>query len=202
MIAEKSIRRFLKELASNHPVPGGGSVSSVVAAQAAGLVSMACEISLKREGPGKKRKRLKKLGEAARRLVSMGLKLAERDGKVFSRLIHCFKRRYASPSARGKAIQRAIGICTTACLDLAFLARDGMRLTRETVRWVRPDMRSEIYTALYLWEAAFHGAKVNTEANLRWVKDKGFRARSRNLVRRVSVLVRRDRRAILKALGR
>ena len=62
MLANRSIRAFLKELSSGRPVPGGGSASCIAGSMAAALISMACEISLRHEGSRVKKRRLKKLG--------------------------------------------------------------------------------------------------------------------------------------------
>ena len=200
MILEKSVRSYLSELASNRPVPGGGSASCIVAAQAASLVSMACEISRKRGSSRRRKARLKKLEALARTLAALGAGLAEWDVEVFKRLIAIFKKRYASTGRRRQAIQKALRYCTASCLDLAILTRDGMKVTCEAARCVRPDMQSEIHTALYFWEAAFYGAWVNTEANLAWVKEPRVQKLARRWIQKISLEIRRDRRRILKVL--
>lgn len=201
MIVEKSVRRFIRDLASSRPVPGGGNVSAVVAAQAAGLVAMACLISLKRAA-GLRRKRLRSLAAEAQVAAELGLGIAEWDAAVFSRLMTCVKKRYASPAARLTAVQRSLLFCTAACVDLSILAGAGMRLTSEAARHVKGEMRSELRTALGLWDAAFEGSRINAEANLAWIRQVRVKQRARALIRQVAAQVRRDRARTLKALGK
>jgi len=202
MIIKKTVERFMDELASSRPIPGGGNVSCVVAAQAAGLVSMACEISLKSRTSGKNKKRLTDLAKSAKTLVYFGLSLAELDAEVFQRLIVVFRKRFKTPRDRRVAIQDALRYCTAACLDLLLLARDGMLIASQAAKLVKPDIRSEIHTSVYLWDAAFQGGKINTEANLVWVKERHVKTRARELVSRVTVPYKRYRVTALRALKR
>ena len=48
-IKDKSIPVFLDQLASKSPTPGGGSVSALMGAQAAALVSMVCNLTIGKE---------------------------------------------------------------------------------------------------------------------------------------------------------
>ena len=73
MLQEVTLKGFLEELAARKPVPGGGSVSALSGALAAGLVSMAAEFS-----------RDKKVAEKARRLGKVLLKLVDKDAEAFA----------------------------------------------------------------------------------------------------------------------
>ena len=45
-IKDKSIQIFLDELASKSATPGGGSVSALMGAQSAALISMVCHLTI------------------------------------------------------------------------------------------------------------------------------------------------------------
>ena len=45
---EQTIGRWLDDLASGAPAPGGGAVAAMHAAMGAGLVSMVCELTIGR----------------------------------------------------------------------------------------------------------------------------------------------------------
>ncbi|MBI2870749.1 MAG: cyclodeaminase/cyclohydrolase family protein [Candidatus Omnitrophica bacterium] len=200
MIVEKSVQRFIKELASPSPVPGGGNVSCVVAAQAAGLVSMACLISARREEALRKRTALKELAASADVLIDLGLSLAELDAEVFTRLIQIFKTRFRSSAERRRSLREALSFCAAACLDLLLLAREGALLSARASRLAGHEMLSEIHTAVFLWDAAFEGARINTRANLAWLKEREVERRVRGFVEKVSVSYRKQRAMTLKAL--
>src|SRR2546425_12846338 len=49
IVAEETIARFLDELASGAPVPGGGAAAALEAALGAALVSMVCNLTIGKE---------------------------------------------------------------------------------------------------------------------------------------------------------
>lgn len=72
MLQELTLKGFLDELAARRPVPGGGSVSALAGALAAGLVSMAAEFS-----------RDASTAESARGLGAVLMNLVDRDAEAF-----------------------------------------------------------------------------------------------------------------------
>jgi len=65
VIAEQSLRRFLDELASSAPTPGGGSAAAVMGAMGAALVSMVCNLTIgKKNYDGVEADMCQALGEA------------------------------------------------------------------------------------------------------------------------------------------
>ena len=73
MLHELTLKGFLDELAARRPVPGGGSVSALAGALAAGLVSMAAEFS-----------RDASTAENARRFGVVLMNLVDRDAEAFA----------------------------------------------------------------------------------------------------------------------
>ena len=46
MITQSSVEKFLDDLSSGHPTPGGGSAAAIMGAMGAALVSMVCNVTL------------------------------------------------------------------------------------------------------------------------------------------------------------
>src|SRR5579872_6733601 len=72
---DQSIERFLDELASGHPTPGGGSAAAIMGAMGAALVSMVCNVTIGKKGyegvEGEMRAVLHEAEKVRRRLMSM-----------------------------------------------------------------------------------------------------------------------------------
>ena len=73
MLQESTIEEFLEELAAKQPTPGGGSVAALSGALAAGLVSMAADLSQNKD-----------FSEQARTLMNTLTHLIDRDAKAFA----------------------------------------------------------------------------------------------------------------------
>lgn len=73
MLQDLTLKGFLEELSARRPVPGGGSVSALSGALAAGLVSMAAEFS-----------RDSRTAESARRFGTVLMNLVDRDAEAFA----------------------------------------------------------------------------------------------------------------------
>ena len=50
MITQSSVEKFLDDLASGHPTPGGGSAAAIMGAMGAALVSMVCNVTIGKKG--------------------------------------------------------------------------------------------------------------------------------------------------------
>ena len=50
MITQASVAKFLDDLASGAPTPGGGSAAAIMGAMGAALISMVCNVSIGKKG--------------------------------------------------------------------------------------------------------------------------------------------------------
>jgi len=50
MITQISVEKFLDDLASGAPTPGGGSAAAIIGAMGAALVSMVCNVTIGKKG--------------------------------------------------------------------------------------------------------------------------------------------------------
>jgi len=122
MIAEQSLGRFLDELASPAPTPGGGSAAAIMGAMSAALVSMVCNLTIGKkdyEGvEGTMRQSLDEAEALRRRLTGM---IAE-DVQAFDALMAAYKLPRTSEqdrSTRAQAIQQALKRATDVPLACA-----------------------------------------------------------------------------------
>lgn len=79
-----TVERFLDELASKSPAPGGGSASAIAAAMGAGLMSMVVALTETSEMPEDDRARIEQAGARAQELGTELLRCADEDTEAFN----------------------------------------------------------------------------------------------------------------------
>ena len=151
------VGRFLDDLASAAPTPGGGAAVGLTGALAAALVAMVCRLTARREplAPG--------LLEAASRADELRRRLAHLttdDAAAYDEVLGA--RRANDPSAAEAALARA----TDVPLAVARSAGDVLALVGEVAPAARASALADLGVALALAEAALNGAVITARANL------------------------------------
>lgn len=152
MIEKKTIREFLRELASKKPTPGGGSAAALSGAVAAGLLSMAAKFSED-----------KKTAKRSERLMKVLMGLIEEDAKAFEKVMET--------KGEEKALKRAAEVP----LQTARYGYEILKLAEGLVKNCNPNVITDIGVAAKMAEAAVEGALLNVKVNLASIKDEEFK---------------------------
>lgn|GEM_PF-252767 len=181
LLSEMSVSRFLDELASNSPAPGGGSVAALAGAMAAGLVSMVCNLSIGNEKFAAADAELRATLTAAEAGRADLSRLMEEDTAAYNAVIAAYKLAKGSDeekAARSTAIQAALQQATAVPILTAEAAARLLPLAATAQEKGNPNAASDAYVARLLAEAAIKGALANAEINLPSVKDAAFVAQA------------------------
>ena len=175
--------RFIEELSSAAPAPGGGGASACVGALAAALASMVGNLTVGKKTyaqvEGEVRVHLDKLCALRARLVE----LVDGDARAFEPLAAAYRMPKATPeeaAAKEAAIQAALIDATEVPLDIMrtaaacvehadFLARSGSRMAR-----------SDAGVSVAFARAAVDGASLNVYINAASIDDAERAARYRD----------------------
>jgi formiminotetrahydrofolate cyclodeaminase len=90
MLTEKAITRFLNELASNAPAPGGGSVAALSGALGAALTSMVCNLTVGKKKYAAVENELKSVLGRSEELRTTFTTLVEEDTIAFNKVMEAF----------------------------------------------------------------------------------------------------------------
>jgi glutamate formiminotransferase/formiminotetrahydrofolate cyclodeaminase len=171
-LVERTLRAFSDDLASDAPVPGGGSASALAGAMGAALAAMVARIAMKKAG-----------GEALRDYVAEMdnlradfLRLVDDDSAAYARVAEALKLPRASDAekaVRTERVQAALLAASRVPLELARTSRRLLDACERGLETAPAAAVSDVGVGALLAEAALEGAAMNVMINLASVKDRG-----------------------------
>ena len=177
MFRERSLDRFLDELASKAPAPGGGSVAALSGALAAGLVSMVCNLTVGKKKYAHVEEDIKNIlaqSEALRREL---VNLLEEDVQVYTQVSKAYKMpRETEEERRGRAeaIQAALKEATAVPMAVAEACVKVLDLCTPVAEKGNVRAVSDAGIAALMAEAGLRSAALNVLINLRAIEDQEF----------------------------
>ena len=110
MLADLTIQKFMEELSSGSPVPGGGSVSALCGVTASALSAMVASLTEGRKGYEDAWEEMKSLKRDMEKAGEELMTAMDEDAKAYAKVIECFKLPKGTEEekqARSEAIQEA-----------------------------------------------------------------------------------------------
>lgn len=171
---------FFEDLASEKPVPGGGSASCVAAAMAAALIKMVALLSIERNDDETMDTRFREIIERLEEAIPRLLHLAEEDAAGYQKVMEAFrlpKNSDAEISLRRAAIQKAFEGAIATPLTLLAEALTLMDWTAFALEHGNVNAFSDAGVAYQLTRTAYEGGRMNVLINLGSLRDEGARKR-------------------------
>jgi formiminotetrahydrofolate cyclodeaminase len=186
------IERFLENLASDNPTPGGGSASALAGALSASLLAMVAGLSLKKgQAENREMKEIKRKALVIQKRLHRAI---EEDARSYDAVIEAFR----LPRGEGKErlyrsrmIQRAYRKATVTPQRVCELSAQLLEFSKVLLAVGNPNAFSDTGVAAYLAHAALGGGLLNIRINLGSIKDKRFKKERERLTRDLSK--KRDR---------
>ncbi len=195
--SDYTIEKFVAELASDSPAPGGGSVAALCGALGAALAAMVANLTVGREKYKDAEAAMRDVLARANGLHATFLALIDEDTAAFNAYMAARKlprETDAEKAARAAAIEEASKTATDvplktleACVPLAELAKEAAALGN-------PNALSDAGVSALLATATAKAAAYNVRINLPGIKDGAFvetcRARMAFALSEVDLLAR------------
>ncbi len=176
-LVSKTVSDFTDELSSDSPAPGGGSVSALMGALGAALVSMVAALTHGKKGMEDLRREMEELGTQAQQLKDRLTSLVDEDTAAFNGVMAAFrmkKRTDEEKKSRHEAIQTATKKATQIPMEVCRLSFEAMALSRSAVSKRHPNSVSDAAVAAEAALAGLRGARLNVLINLDGIDDQKF----------------------------
>ncbi len=191
------MKKFLEQLSSDRPTPGGGSASALAGATSASLVAMVAGLSLGKSGVG--RKEMKEMKKKARALQKRLFRAIDEDSKSFDAVMKAFRLPRNSERdrlRRSKEIRKAYQKATLTPRLVCQHSLELMGYSKILILKGNPNAISDVGVAAFLADAALAGGLLNIGINLAAVTDKTFAKKMNILMRKWA----RKRNPLMKAI--
>ncbi|RVU55510.1 cyclodeaminase/cyclohydrolase family protein [Anaerosphaera multitolerans] len=183
MLKDLSVKDFVAETASDSPAPGGGSVSALGAAQAAALLGMVANLTVKSKKYEELHEEMAEIAKKCKKYEEDFVEDIDRDANSFNGVMKAFKMPKETDeekAARSAKIQEeyknaanvplSVGLKTIELLDIAeVLAEKG-----------NPNAITDVGVGVLNIKLAVTGAFYNVKINLGSIKDEAYVADLKN----------------------
>jgi len=177
MLINMSVDTFARAVASDAPVPGGGSVSALAGALAAALTAMVAELTLKKETFAAVHPEMADLQAEAGRLQAVLAKAVDEDAESYRGVLAAYRMPQsddAQKEARRQAVQAAFLRAAEVPLKVAECAARVMELSGTAADRGNRDMVTDAGVGIVMARAAALGALMNVKINLNSVEDRAL----------------------------
>lgn len=174
---KEGLEKFIEQVASSSPAPGGGSVSAAAGALSSALSSMICRLTI-----GKKRfkdveEELKEVLEKAEIIRKQMQEFIVRDAESFDKVMEAFKLpKYTDEEKkrRDEVIQEATKGAINVPLQVMEKALEALRIIKVVAEKGNPNMISDAGVSGLMARTAAEGAYLNVRINLNSIEDQDF----------------------------
>jgi glutamate formiminotransferase/formiminotetrahydrofolate cyclodeaminase len=176
-LARMTVSRFVDEVASEAPAPGGGSVAALAASLGAALVALVANVTVGRAGFEAVSPALSADAERAQELKARLATLIDEDTRAFTDVVAARrlpKGTAADESARTHAIEAALQRAARVPRETMQLSLEVLRLARSIVERGNPNAASDAGVAGLMARAGIEGAALNVLINLASIQDETF----------------------------
>ncbi|PPD41524.1 MAG: methenyltetrahydrofolate cyclohydrolase [Methylocystis sp.] len=173
----ETIGKFLDELASSAPTPGGGGAAALSGAMGAALVSMVCNLTIGKKNYEAVSDDLRKTLAKAEELREALTKGIDEDVVAFNTLMGAYglpKATDEEKAARTAKIQEALKAATLAPLATCKVCYDVIALSKEAADKGNLGVISDAGVAVLAANAGLRSCALNVFINAKSIKDRDF----------------------------
>ncbi len=170
-LVDLTLRAFSDDLASNAPVPGGGSAAAYAGAMGAALAAMVARIAVKKSDDESLRDYIGEVDNLRADFV----RLVDDDSAAYARVAEAMKLPRATDDEkkiRTERVQAALLAASRVPLEVAKTSRRLLDACERGLEKAPPAAVSDVGVGALMADAALRGAAMNVMINLSSLKDR------------------------------
>ncbi len=203
-LVELSLTSFAAEVASDKPVPGGGSVSALAGSLAASLLGMVCRLTLTKPEYEEHWTETKEIVVESDSLQKGLLALVDEDAQSFAALMQAYrlpKESEEEKRKRSEEIQIRLKGAAEVPLKTAERAAKTLALAKRLAQFANENALSDLQTAVFLGHASGLGAISNVTINLAGLKGEEYKKQVKIKLAVIEKQIENDRSDTLSAVA-
>jgi len=172
-----TLYKFTEQVASNSPVPGGGSIAAVCGALSAALAEMVANLTIGKKKYIEAEEEMYEINSKAVILRNQLLDDIERDSYVYNKVMEAYKLPKSTEEeiiVRQKSIEESLKIAATVPLQVAETSFEILPLAKAVVTRGNSNAVTDGLVAAMLARTAVLSALLNVRINLESINDKEF----------------------------
>jgi glutamate formiminotransferase / formiminotetrahydrofolate cyclodeaminase len=174
------VTRFVDEVSTDSPAPGGGSVAALMGSLAAALATMVANLTVGKKGYEDAWTSLAELAERGQAIKAKLVRAVDEDTDAFNRVMDAMRLPKGTPeqnAERVRAIEEANRAAAEVPLQTARLCLEAIRLADGAAHQGNRNSASDAGVAALAGRAGVDGAALNVLINLGSIQDEAFKAR-------------------------
>ena len=175
MDTKKSLQKYLDELSSSSPTPGGGNVAALCGALSANLGTMVCNLTIGKKKYLDVEEEMNELKEKLKLYADKFVSLAKNDNEAFERVMDAFKLPKETDEhkkLRQEAIEKSTLEAASVPAEVIKNCREVIPLLETIAKKGNQNSLSDAGVAIVVIEAASEGAFMNVLINYSSLNEK------------------------------
>ncbi|MEQ8186475.1 MAG: glutamate formimidoyltransferase [Candidatus Eremiobacterota bacterium] len=208
-ITDLTVNKFIDELSSSSPAPGGGSAASLCGAVSAALSSMVANLTFGKKGYEDKWPEMKQLSLDSQELKNYFLEGVHKDTEVFNQVMSAGnlpKKTDEEKNIREIALEEATKEATLIPVSILKYSLRALELAKKAAVEGNINSISDAGVAALTAYAASEGAYYNIKINLKSIKDSDFiekiEKEANQILNKIKDMTREVRKLVLEKLSK
>lgn len=177
MMTQIPVEKFLDDLASAAPTPGGGSAAAIMGAMGAALISMVCNVTLGKKGQESAASEMQSVRDQSEKLRATLTAMVAEDVAAFDALMAAYRLPKGTEEEKGRrleAIQSSLRGATETPLACARACAEVIALSKRAGEHGFAGVISDAGVGVLAAHTALRSCALNVFINAPSLKDRAF----------------------------